>query len=399
MPKQPLKKNSTTKMGSLSAFKSKLGLTSDNLNTSNANKPLSWIIMPPAFCEATKLPGICCGYVNNTLGHSNVGKSTLVNHAITSHQRAGGIPVIIDTENNFSFEYAINMGFKADPIYGEVDVEKTDPETGEISYVKEKQIINYEGNFLYFNNNILKELYGNIDYSKGTKTKEKRSQAVIEDVAYCINELLDAQENGEIQADLLFVWDSVGSISCFKEYSSGKIGNSMWNAQSIAQSFQNIVNERIPGSRKISSPYTNTLLCVNKIWLDSMSNPVGPPSVKRKGGNSLYYATRCEFFLGGKLTSATKRLTATSKGYTYTYGIETKIKIEKNQLDNPYNLTSEGKMIATSFGFIKPDEIEEFKKNNMKQILEELNKMAEGKDVISEEDITFETQEEDGSED
>ena len=54
-----------------------------------------------------------------------------------------------------------------------------------------------------------------------------------------------------------------------------------------------------------------------------------------------------EILLGGQLTSGTKRLTASSKGLNYSYGIETKIKVLKNHLDAPHNVCYEGNMIAS----------------------------------------------------
>ena len=64
----------------------------------------------------------------------------------------GIIPVIYDTENNFDFKYAMDMGMEATPVYGEVDVETVDPETGEITITTEERIIEYDGPFFYFNN-------------------------------------------------------------------------------------------------------------------------------------------------------------------------------------------------------------------------------------------------------
>lgn len=349
--------------------------------------------MPKAFQEATKLSGIPESTVVSVIGHSNVGKTTLINHAITSAQRQGLIPVIIDTENSFSFQYAKSMGFSAEPIFGDVEVEDIDPETGEITTHTENQIIHWDGNFLYYNNHILCERFGDIDYAKGVKTKTKRKIAVVEDVASAINELLDAQDNGEIDQGFLFVWDSVGSIGCYKEYNSGagtgKIGNPMWTAAAISAAFNLIVNDRIPSSRKVSSKYSNTFLYVNKVWMDSMTNPVGPAIMQTKGGKSLKYATRLEILMGGQLTSGIKRLTATSKGVTYSYGIETKVKILKNHLDAPHNVCYEGKMIASDLGFISPDDLDEYKKEHINEILKELNRLSEGDADITAKDVEF----------
>lgn len=397
--KQVVKKGAGIKSkGGLSAYKNKIGLTSEKMEqqiaVSNANKPQDWILMPKAFQDATKLPGIPTCTVISVIGHSNVGKSTLLNHAITSAQRQGIVPVIIDTENSFSFQYAKSMGFEAEPFYGEVEVEDIDTETGEvIGTRKEKQIINWEGDFIYYNNSILCDQFGQWDYSRGTETKTKRKTAVIEDVAMCVNSLLTAQEDGELPFDLLFVWDSVGSIGSFKEYNSGKIGNAMWAAGAISQAFNNIVNDAIPGSRKVSSKYSNTFLYINKVWMDPMTNPVGPAIMQTKGGKSLKYSTRLEILLGGQLTSGIRRLTAKAKGLDYSYGIETKIKVLKNHLDAPHNVTYEGKMIATDTGFISLDELDDFKKNRVSKILKELNDLAEGNFDIDESDITYDVEE------
>ena len=397
MAKQAIKKGAMTIKTGLSAFKEKTGISSANavVNTtvSNANKQQTWILMPKAFQEATKLPGIPEGTVVSVIGHSNVGKSTLINHAIASAQKQGLIPVIIDTENSFSFKYAQNMGFKAEPIYGDVEVEDIDPETGEITTHIENQIVYWDGDFIYYNNRLLCERFGDIDYSKGVKTKNKRKIAVVEDVASCINELLDAQDEGELNQGFLFVWDSIGSIGSYKEYNSGagtgKIGNPMWTAAAISSAFNLIVNDRIPSSKKVSSKYNNTFLYVNKVWMDAMTNPVGPAIMQTKGGKSMKYATRLEILLGGQLTSGIKRLTASSKGVNYSYGIETKIKVLKNHLDAPHNVCYEGNMIASDMGFVAPDDLDAYKKEHIGEILKELNKLAEGKFEIKAADIEF----------
>ena len=397
MAKQAIKKGAMTKRAGLSAFKEKVGLNSSigtiNTTISNANKAQSWIIMPKAYQEATKLPGIPENTVVSVIGHSNVGKTTLINHAIASAQAQGLIPVIFDTENSFSFQYAQNMGFKAEPIYGDVEVEEVDTETGEVTTHIENQVVHWDGDFIYYNNKLLCERFGDIDYSKGTRTKTKRKIAVVEDVASAINELLDAQDEGEIEQGFLFVWDSVGSIGSYKEYNSGagtgKIGNPMWTAAAISAAFNLIVNDRIPSSKKISCKYNNTFLYVNKVWMDAMTNPVGPAIMQTKGGKSMKYATRLEILLGGQLTSGTKRLTASSKGVNYSYGIETKIKVLKNHLDAPHNVCYEGNMIASDMGFIAPDDLDMYKKEHIGSILKELNKLAEGKFEITANDVEF----------
>ncbi len=397
MTKQAIKKGAGIKSG-LSAFKERTGMSYKEgdviKGVSNANKPCQWITMPKAFQEATKLPGLPQSTVISVIGHSNVGKSTLINHAIVSAQRMGIIPVIIDTENAFSFQYAKSMGFQAEPIYGEVEVEKVDEETGEITTEIERQIVHWEGNFIYYNNQKLCERFGDYDYNLGKTVSKKRKTAVVEDVAACIKELIDAQEDGEIDQSLLFVWDSVGSIGGFKEYNAKGVGNAMWTAASISAAFNTIVNDKIPSTRKISCKYSNTFLYINKVWMDSMTNPVGPAIMQTKGGKSLKYATRLEILMGGQLTSGIKRLTATSKGLNYSYGIETKIKILKNHLDAPHNVCYEGQMIACDVGFISPDDLDLYKKEHISEILRQLNEMSTDGKEITEKDVVFEETEE-----
>ena len=377
MAKQPLKKKEVkSHTSSISDFKSKMGLVATK-ESSNADKPMEWLLMPEAYRESLKLPGIPVSYVTTIIGHSNTGKSTLVNHAIVAAQRQGYVPVIYDTENNFDFKYAIDMGMEATPIYGDIEVEKVNPETGEIEIVTENGIVAYDGNFIYFNNSLLAERYGKNDYSTGKETAKGRKIAVIEDISYSINELLDAQDNGDIDSGFVFIWDSVGSISSFKSYNS-KSANSMWDAAAISVAFNQIVNDRIPRSRKVSSQYSNTMILVNKVWLDSMTNPVGPPSIQLKGGNSIFYASRLIILLGGQLKASTKKLTAISKGLTYNYGIQTKIKVLKNQLPNPYTVTYEGEVICTPHGMIstEKDAIDAYRKEHVAYILKQLNDVS-----------------------
>lgn len=398
MAQQPLKKAPIKKKATINDLKAKMGLSvkveKGNVEgASNADKPLDWLIMPKAFQEALKLPGFPQGYVSTICGHSNTGKSTLVNHAIVAAQKQGLIPIIYDTENNFDFQYAIDMGMDATPVYGDVDVEVTNPETGEVSIVTENRIIEYDGPFFYFNNAILMDRYGSIDYATGKEGAKKRNKAVIEDMVYSMNEFLEYQANGDIEQGLVFIWDSVGSIGGLKAYNS-KVGNPMFDAGTISAAFQEIMDSSIPSSRKVSSKYTNTLIMVNKVWLDATTNPVGPPSLEMKGGKSITYRSRLILLVGGQLKASIKRLSAVSKGLTYNYGIQTKIKVLKNQLPSPFNVTYEGDFICTDIGIIgvDKDSQEAYKKNRAPIILKKLNEIAgnNGKsEVVDLKDVSF----------
>ena len=387
--KQPLKKKDFKKP-SIASIKEKLNMTiktSDDYVKSSADKPTDFIPLPQAFGDAVKLPGIPKGYLTIVTGWSNTGKSTIKNCLIASCINNGILPVIYETENNFDFKYAIDCGMKATPVYGDVEVEHVDEETGEVTYTTENRIVNYDGDFIYFDNKILAEQYGNRDYSTGKEVKTKRKVAVLEDIAYSINEILDMQDNGDIQQPICFIWDSIGSIGSFKSYAS-KSGNNMFDAGAIAQAFNSIINDRIPSSKKISEPYTNTFFCVNKIWNDSMNSMGGVPSIELKGGKTMFYGARLIIHLGGIGKAATKKLDATAKGQKYQYGITTKIRVTKNQLPTPYNVTYEGEMSCVHNGLCSPNALEEYKKTYMKEILDKLSEL-DGGGAISEKDVTF----------
>ena len=398
--KAPIKKKDYQAKPSIDSIREKLGMkfSKDHMVVSSANKPQSFIPMPEAFVEATKILGVPEGVSTIVHGFSNTGKSLLKNCLIASAQRMGLLPVIYETENNFSFPFAIACGMQATPVYGDVDVEEIDPETGDVIIKTENRIVNYEGNFLYFDSDILADRYGDMDYSQGKRVSKKRKSPVIEDIAYSMNEILDMQEDGDIQQGILFIWDSVGSISSWKSYSS-KSNNAMWDAGALSQAFNTLLNNRIPSSKKVSSPYTNTFVAVNKVWLDSMSSPVGPPSIQMKGGNSFLYSSRLTILLGGKLKAGTRSLTATYKGETYTYGLITKISVIKNQLDAPNNITYSGTFCCVPDGMISESKLDEYKKTHCKEILLQLEKQIKDKGGdaagISEESITFSEEESD----
>lgn len=351
MATQPLKKKDV-KAFNIADFKKNLKLPT------TADKPMEWFIMPKGFSDALSLPGIPKGYFTGCCGWNSTGKSTLKNCLIAAAQRQGVLPVLFETESNFDFQYAINCGMEATPIMG------VDEETGE------EKVIDYDGNFILFNNEAICEYCGDMDYSTMTKKQTKRKVAVVEDIAYIINDLLDKQESGQLPVELLFIWDSVGSVGSWRSYSS-KAGNNMFDANSISVAFNTIVNTRIPSSRSQNYPYTNSFFIVNKIWDSSMAT-MGKPSVKLKGGVSFEYALRLLIFCGKIVTSGVKKLQATLKGEKYAFGTEAPISIKKNHLPTPYNVTYEGNIICTSHGIIAESELDAYKKKVLPDILAQL---------------------------
>ncbi len=189
-------------------------------STKTKYKPESFYNCGEAFMEACGLPGPVMGGINMFLGHSNTSKTTAMILAAADAQRKGHLPVLIITEKKWSWEHAIELGLQ---------VEKT--EDGE-----------YDGMFIF-----------------------NDSFDVIEQATEFINDILDAQEKGDIPYSLLFLWDSIGSIPCQMTF-DGK-GGGMHNAKVLADKIGMGIHSRISKSKKEDYPYYNTLVVLNQPWV------------------------------------------------------------------------------------------------------------------------------------
>lgn len=332
--KAPMKK----KEFSLSDYKNKKGLNEDI-----KDKTLDFIPLSKAYVDAVGI-ALPIGYVTITAGWSSVGKSTMMTEAIVGAQKKGILPIIFDLENNFSFERAKLMGMELEDVVDDDGV-----------------VAGYEGFFIYVNNDYI---LNNFD----KKREKKLNEATIEGLAACINSFLDEQEKGELDYPLLFAIDSVGVL----DGESSVLGarNNMKNAAAYEANFKSILNYRIPASRKENRKHTNTLLAVNKIWLDSMN---GAGVIKMKGGECFFYSARLINILGGTLTHGTKKLNAectiNGEKKVYQFGVQTKIKTIKNHINGT---SYDGEIVSTPHGFISVDEINEYKKNNKKYLLSQM---------------------------
>lgn len=322
-------------------------------------KEHTWIPMSEAWYDALKIPGIPRGFFSSFRGFSNTGKSTAIYESIAGAQKIGDLPIIIETEGNWNWEHARNIGVQFDEVY--------DEETGEV--------IDYVGNFLFFDGDKLLKMYENYDYASSKEgSKKLRDEPVIEDVARLMNHYLDLQAKGELPMNLFFTWDSVGSLNSFKSVMSNS-SNNQWNAGAMEAAFKSLINFKIPSSQNIEKPYTNTFAVVQKIWLDN-ENKV----VKHKGGESFFYSPRMIFHYGGILSHGTAILKATSGGETYQFGIETKIKCVKNQVNG---IEEQGVIASTPHGYWNPKKIDEYKKQHRDYILQRLNTPLEDFNIVT----------------
>ena len=353
--KQPLKKKEV-KSFNVTDFKNNfLG----QKTAKTADKEFEWIIMPKAYQEAIKLPGIPMSRTTMIRGWSDTGKSTLKNLAIAAAMKQGILPVIFETEANFDFQYARDCGMEVEPVYGDI----VDEETGEVK----NGIVDWEGNYILFTPSKICEFCGKMDYSTGKEGSKQRKVPVIEDLGYIINTLLDKQDEGELPMPILFIWDSVGSVQSWKSYTS-KVGNNMFDANSINMVFKPIF-ARIASTKEVGTPYSNTMIVINKIWKDTANSVGGAVAIANTGGESFQYGIRLQIHVGGVAKAGVKKLKATYKGEEYQYGTVTKIAVCKNQLPTPYNITYSGTMCCVHNGIISEADLDKYKKAEIPGII------------------------------
>ena len=344
MAKKPEKKTLEKKTFNLDSFKENEGL-----DFTIKEKELEWIPLSEAFHDAVKLPGIPKGYFVSFRGFSNTGKSTAIYEGVVGCQKTGVLPIIFETEGNWNWEHARNIGMEFEEV--------ADPETGEV--------INYKGDFIFLQGADLLRKYQNYDHQHSKMgTKPLRHEPVVEDISTYMHYILDKQQEGELPRDVSFFWDSVGSINCFKGATS-KTTNNQWTAGAIGTCFKSLINFRIPASRREDSPYSATFAIVQQIWLDN-ENKV----IKHKGGEAFFYSPRMIFHFGGILTHSTEKLKATYKGEEYQFGITTRIRCEKNQVNG---IELKGVIASTPHGYWNPDKIDSYKESHKDFIKERLN--------------------------
>lgn len=269
-------------------------------------KPDRFLDLGDAFLDATGIPGPAIGHLNMFLGHSDTGKTTALVKAAVDAQKKGILPVFIITEQKWNWDHAVLMGF------------------------------NKEDDFYLFNSDF--------EY--------------IEQITDFINEVLDAQEKGEIPHDILFLWDSVGSVPCKMTY-DGK-GGKQHNASVLADKIGMGLNQRISGSRRVDKKYTNTLIIVNQPWVELPDNPFGQPKIKAKGGEAIWLNSTLVFLFGNQKGAGTTKISITKDKRKVKIATRTKISIMKNHVNGlGYE---DGRILVTAHDFMKGrDDVEEKK--------------------------------------
>jgi len=328
---------------SLDSFKKSKFLSASSVKF----KEQQWIPLSSAFQDIVTLPGIPHGHITLLRGHSDTGKTTALLEVAVNAQKRGILPVFIITEMKWSWEHAKMMGLQVEEI--------VDKETGEVT--------DYNGFFIYVDRGRLN---------------------TVEDVAEFILDLLDEQKKGNLPYDLCFLWDSIGSVPCEMSVKSNK-NNNEWNAGAMSTQFGNNVNQRILLSRKESSPYTNSLVCINKIWVDKPATPMEMPKMKNKGGNTMFFDSTLVVTFGNITNSGTSKIKATKDGKQVEFAKRTKVSVDKNHVNG---VTTMGRIIMTPHGFIEedPKAVNEYKKDHAHEWLQVLG--STDFDIIEESEVS-----------
>ena len=316
---------------------------SKGIATISKFKEQKWIPLSEAFSTVTSIPGIPTGHIVLLRGHSDTGKTTAMIEGAVSAQKRGILPVFIITEMKWNWEHAMEMGFEVNEV--------VDESTGEIT--------DYEGFFIYADRETLNS---------------------IEDVASFIGTMLDGQKKGELPYDLMFFWDSIGSVPCELSITSNK-NNNEWNAGAMSTQFGNNINQRITLSRKESYPYTNTLVCINKVWAAKADSPMGQPKMENKGGKSMWYDSTFVVTFGNITNAGTSKLKAIKDGKQVEFAKRVNVQLDKNHING---ITTRGKLIMTPHGFIRDNDsdLKKYKSDFSKQWADIMG--GEGFDIIEE---------------
>jgi len=297
-------------------------------------KPDRYFDLGDAFLDACGIPGPAMGHLNMLLGHSDTGKTVALIKTAIDAQRKDILPVFLISEQKWTFDHAKLMGFQCEKV------------------IKEGGDLDWDGFFL-FNNHF--------DY--------------LEQITDYVNTLLDAQDKNELDYDLCFLWDSVGSIPCHMTY-DGK-GGRQHNAAVLADKIGMGLNQRITGSRRSDKKHTNTMVICNQAWVELADNPFSQPRIKSKGGEAIWLNSSLVFLFGNQKGSGITKISITKDKRKVKIATRTKVSVMKNHISGlGYE---DGRILITAHDFMKAKDekeekasIEEYKKTAGEYISEKL---------------------------
>lgn len=237
------------------------------------------------------LPGIPLGHITQIYGMSDTGKTSLLFHIAAEAQKQDILPVLIITEGKVDWNRAKAMGFD-----------------------KDSAIVNENLEFL-------------------------------EDAFDFIDKITSDVSMGELPHDVMILWDSVGNTLSKDEVEKKEDGtwekkSTMMKAAKVISNSMRVVSKKINDTRKISYPKGVGLVVLNQAYVQPPAFAGAMSTTVPYGGSAIWY--RSSLVLK---TSKVKKLTATKDGKDLTFGIISRIAVEKNHISSVAN---KGEFVITS---------------------------------------------------
>lgn len=271
-----VRKPTPKKEFSLSDYKKSTGFDKSAKLKPQRWLPIKNVLGNTSFMEATGLSnGIPLGECINIMGHTNTGKTLLINEIAYSCQKNNILPVFIITELKFSWEHLKLMGFE----YEEV----VDENTGEITY---------DGNFLY------------VDRSQFN---------TIEEMGVKMLQILEDQKSSKLPFDLMFIVDSIGTIPSEMSFTKNT-SNNEWDAGAISRVLGKGLFWRINASKKETYPYYNTMVIITQVWVRKPEVYGQQPKLATKGGDTIPFNSTLQLQFGNVSNSGISLLKTKKMG-------------------------------------------------------------------------------------
>ncbi len=268
----------------------------------------SFITVNPAIQAVTGLPGLPQGHITQIYGPSNGGKTSLALHLAAQAQKQKILPIFIITEDKLSLPRAEAMGVDMD-------------------------------------NAILVEA------------------TYVEDIFKHVGSFMAAQADGSLPMDLLFIVDSIGntisetSVTISKEGIT-EVGGAMMKVSKVLRENMRVYSHKINNTRKENSPKFASMIFINHSYTKPPAFPGAMATDTAYGGDGIYYASS----LVVKVKKS-KQLKATKDGMEVSFGIVSKIAVEKNHISG---VSNQGDFVIVANDIIPndPAAIKEYKANN-----------------------------------
>lgn len=268
-----------------------------------------YIELNDALKEVMGLPGIPLGHIVQIFGMSDTGKTSLLFHIAAEAQKQGILPVLIITEGKVDWGRAKSMGFD-----------------------KDNAIVNEDLEFL-------------------------------EDAFDFVDKIASDVSMGELPHDVIILWDSIGNTLSRDEVEKKEDGtwekkSTMMKAAKVISERMRVMSKKINDTRKISYPKGVGLVVLNQAYTQPPQFPGGPSTTVPYGGNAIWF--RSSLVLK---TSRVKKLSATKDGKDLTFGIVSRISVDKNHISSVAN---KGEFVIVSDSIIpnEPGAIKEYKESH-----------------------------------